>query len=416
MGAIGDALPYHHAVPLVRDGVVSGALRMVARANTPWTLLGIEAWLDRNWRGGEGVVLLMPNAIGEVRSWPAEQTAFIARYPGLRAIRVAPFTVASHRLQNARRARNLLAAIPRLLRSPRRASLPTLHVVAPRQRDVTLLADLELGHVLAHRSLRFHLIDEGFGDLPLSLNTAAKVESYSRSGPNDRRHRRILKLEIALRDALERIVVRHATSESHFLLSWHEASRRCVADERLLEAYRVVLSRYASNPPFALNGAHPRAIVLTNCLAEFNTASLEDERAMCDRVCRVLDALGYDIVLKPHPREAAGKYDTVPGVLAARNLMKVANSDAAEKLFPHLRKQDILVGLVSNSMLTGHLLYGLTAYSLDDLARSHRVAPWLLETVACYHPAFVQGLHSFGELEARARAADGASVGPSLVG
>src|SRR5262249_28644030 len=100
---------YRDTVARIGREVARGEGRMVARVNTPWTFLGLEAWLDRHWNAGagRGYVIVMPNSVGERAGPRTDVLAFLRRYPDVEAIHVAPFTTRSHRLQNALRVARL---------------------------------------------------------------------------------------------------------------------------------------------------------------------------------------------------------------------------------------------------------------------------------------------------------------------
>ncbi|MFP4055221.1 MAG: polysialyltransferase family glycosyltransferase, partial [Phycisphaerae bacterium] len=132
----------------------------------------------------------------------------------------------------------------------------------------------------------------------------------------------------------------------------------------VLEDYRESM-KAAPQPPAVGSGERPRAVLLTQPWAADGQIDPDAEKQLLGKVLGRLRERGFEVLVKPHPREPAGKYETMfaeqqaPGELLPQAV-------TVERLFPALGEGDIVVGYNSTSLLTAALLYGLRVYTIGD--------------------------------------------------
>lgn len=371
IAGVSDAISYPEALARIREIAAAGELEFVARVNTVWTMLGLEIWLSRRARHGvrgRGVVVAMPSTLTDPVVIPDATRRALAAHGDVELFRIAPFgDGAAYRRLNLDRARRL-ASVRAAVR--RRMGERPLPLVSPRHRDLGMLLDLD-PRTVADRSVRFEILDEGFGGAPAVGWQSTEYQA----------HRALRGLFLAGAETIRHELVRRGGGST-------------TLDDDLARAYRAAVERHTQAVRFD-RPPGPCAMLVTSYLSEFGWMTREDELSLCDRVVSRLDRLGYAILLKQHPREVPDKFRALPAVERARDLRHLPKDVAAEAFLPSLGPGDAVVGLMSNVHFSARLLYGLDAYLLRGSAWG---APANDRSDRAYARLFPGGLPDFAEL------------------
>jgi hypothetical protein len=334
-------LPYDQIVRHVHDSASSGRLAFVARVNSPWTMHGLETWLDAFWDEPtrEGLVIAMPSTLDGEAFVPTPTVEHLSSLRGVNLVRAAAFGQHGHSRQNARRALNFPgAALHGLWSSWRRGDPLTL--ISPRLSDLTFYADLVPWKHLGTRPVRFVLLDEGYGCLEapgwVSLGFHAK-------------------------NAARRVLFSKVETIEHFVVRQAHPLRRYFIDEAVAAGYRASITRHRAPLDLARRSGDRFALLLTTYYAEIGVTTAEIERRMVADLVRLLEHQGYRILVKHHPRERAGKYDGLPEIERVRILDQAFG---AESYYPHLAHGDVVVGFLSNALFSAQTLFGLDVFMI----------------------------------------------------
>ena len=105
-------------------------------------------------------------------------------------------------------------------------------------------------------------------------------------------------------------------------------------------------------------------MILPQPWSEIGQTNEEIERALYAEVAASLRPQGYQVVIKPHPRERPGKYATLT---AAAGIEVWTQPVPVETLFADLRSGDLVLGHNTTSLLTAAALSPATPRTLGDL-------------------------------------------------
>jgi hypothetical protein len=360
-------------------------LGFLAAAMTPWHAIGVDAWVRHLRAGGEkrpGAVVMLPHfrdglgldaskfpltvADGGVQMHPVSVT--LAPSGTRRLIQLAA---------TAGRVAGLWASRPGPAGRP---GLPALSIASPGYAAAGVFLLTQFCNLRAARSadVRFVCIDEGIGTY-----VSQAVWDAARKGDRPRQGRIVGGRRAD--DLLYRIWKRAQASvaggypqESRFVFAKDQATGRLMINEPVAEDYRRAIGATAGSRDVLERTALPIAIILSQPWAEASTNPAEGQ-AQFDLLCRVsarLAKAGYDVCLKPHPREQAGKYGEAVA-LGAAGFRLIAGEHAAERMFNSMRPGDIVIGYNSSALMTARLLFGLGTYTLSHLlAGMPQVGEW----------------------------------------
>lgn len=338
-----ESLPYADILQRIRARAQN--LQFVARTNTSWTTMGFEAWLSVQPADVSGAVIVMPSKIGAEAVVPPATLKFIENFPNVDVWVAEGFRAEEYQLRNRLRAKTFPQTLVWLAKSLRCPG-PRLRVVSPRHRDLALVADL-IGEGLPLQALQFDLLDEGFGCME-----AAGWYGWS------------FFLEVNARKGF----LRWFPTVDHFLVDHAPPSSRRSSgvwycrNEALVQRYRESIARHSVVNPLALPAGRV-ALVLTSYLAEGGFTTLEQEIAANARIVRELQHKGYGVILKQHPREEHDKYATLETEARQRGYFaRLDASIGAESVLPFLRREDIVVGMLTNVLFSAQTLFRLPVY------------------------------------------------------
>jgi hypothetical protein len=385
-------LPYDEAVRRVRSDVEDERCTFIARVTTPWIVLGLEAWLLKSGGGRKGHVLVVPSAVGA----EAPFSSPLADDPNVTVTIAAPRTNRSRIPTNLRR----LSEAPwhglLLARGP--TTRPSLDVVSARDPDTGFM--LDLASPLLQRNVRIHLIDEGFGKLPVTLGTDVRSNATNarlRAKGSWLHHTAIL-LGVRARVAAARLVSQRLPSFDHDLIRWDPLSKTTRVDEEVRDAYRAVIASRPRVPIERGTRSSRIAVFATHPLSDYLSTTVETEARVDELVVTTLLSRGFDVVIKPHPRERPLKYEALREKLGPQ-IRLMPGTLPAEEMFRSLGPDDVVVGYTGQSLLSANVFFGLAAYSLTSTLARFEVDLALLDDYRAYDGALPPGaVRPFEEL------------------
>jgi len=364
-------------------------LGFLAAAMTPWHAIGVDAWVRRLRAGGEkrpGAVVMLPHfrdglgldaskfpltvADGGVQMHPVSVT--LAPSGTRRLIQLAA---------TAGRVAGLWASRPGPAGRP---GLPALSIASPGYAAAGVFLLTQFCNLRAARSadVRFVSIDEGLGTyVSQAVMDAARTGDRPPKGwivggrwADDLLYRLWKRAQAAVAGGYPQ--------ESRFAFAKDPNTGQLTLNAPVAEDYRRAIRAAGEGREALARTDRPIALILPqlwgNALG--NQAEGRTEMDLLARVSARLARAGFDVCLKPHPRDQAGRYD---GAIASGTVKfrLISAYQAAERVFASMRPGDIVIGYNSSTLVTARLLFGLQAYTLSYLLTDMWAVSELFRTV-----------------------------------
>jgi len=366
-----DAVGFSVAARQVGRALAGDGIGFVATAMSHWHAVGVDAWLHHLRSSGEerpGVALLMPHARDGLLIGP-DDLPLCQTDPGVTIIPVG----AVFDGRGLRKWLDMLASVFGLLRlwmmrpgREARGSGPTLLLGSARNAGAAIFALARAGtrRVLRQRAIRLVAFDEGLGTyLEESIWEYPRRLERPRQGSGSDRGASLLRL---LWGRARTAVAAGYPLEERFIFRRDATTGALAPNEAVVADYQVAMGAAHAGAPGLARGRRPIALVVPQPWSETQQVSREDELDLMRLMATRLVTAGFDVRIKPHPREAPGKY----GVAATWSGDGCRAEDAAvavERLFAGLRPGDVVVGFNSTCLLTASLLFGLPAYTVGGV-------------------------------------------------
>ncbi|ADD03733.1 uncharacterized protein Nmag_0136 [Natrialba magadii ATCC 43099] len=177
----------------------------------------------------------------------------------------------------------------------------------------------------------------------ISLNTILKYDDRSRTSKTKVEHYLSPSLRITKKD----------------LYKWE--SGNILIDEDVAKTHQEYLSTDISYDPDTI-------VMLTQPFSETGQITQEEEYRIVSDLISELGDLGYQILLKPHPREHANKYKNLIG----RNDVEILGNEKGEPIERQIAKYDAhaVIGYNSTALLTISAFYDLDVYTAEPFLRN----------------------------------------------
>lgn len=357
------------------------ALGFVAFAWTKWHALGIEAFVERLRKNGDcraGLVMLMPHPTegylvnrGDFISVDKDDRVEVMEFPVQTGLTVGVF---GHLLRHGIVLRSMFQASNLFhLRRPE-----AFYVLTANYIPWGALSWLAVRGFIKNHNFKIVYLDEGVGSyMPKAMFKQAFSKERSSSGMTGVRSV-IQKLGETYYDYLYALADGVLKKTTRFLFQSVDDEAVLAKNEQVVDDYRSVLSvREGGALP---NGFHKgrMALILTGPWSELGHLHLSDELVLVEKMVLDMVAEGFAVVIKPHPREAVGKYDRLLVRFDSGDSGQVTLAEkdvAAEKYMSFMKGCDVVAGFSSTSLVTASALYGIKAkavsvQNLMDMAAS----------------------------------------------
>ena len=149
------------------------------------------------------------------------------------------------------------------------------------------------------------------------------------------------------------------------LFVFHEVEGRLVPDKQIADYYREVIERRAARHGKIEKGQN-LVMLLTQPFSEYNQVSAEAELGIVERVVDIAVDRGFEVVLKPHPRENPDKYLQLATKFGHMKVRISEHSVPAEELFPIMHPVCV-IGYTSTALPIASAVYNIPAITILDL-------------------------------------------------
>ena len=356
---------------LGRYGVNSSQIGFIAFAWSKWHALGIEAFIHDLRAKGDvrpGVVFLMPHPTEGMLV--SEEDLIVSRSdPRVSVIRSENAQEGlSFSIGHASRLSLLIQVIINGLKGRVWPASRIIYIVTANFIPWGQMNAIGLGSVMRGSSLRVIYLDEGVGSyMPRVM--WSQVLAKERPSSRLRGMKAIVqRLGEGYYDLLYGAVNKLLGGERRFLFVSSGNVAGLAADSHVVDSYRAVLA--AGQAPDNRHAGKRVALVLTQPWSEQGHIAESDEMELLRSVIIRLAEQGFFIALKPHPREAPGKYALLLRDLNGLFPQMVSQSTAdiaAEMHMSGMGPEDMVVGYNSTALVTAATIYGIEArvISLD---------------------------------------------------
>lgn len=351
---------------------------------TRWHALGFEAWLMRQHRKGhrpQGIVVLRPHRKFGPSVEPGD-LSYTAQFPEIERIPVA--LPSRHplfgRFPQPWRTVRRFAWLGNRYRPHSALIHPPLTLLSPYRPNFDWLTMLDSEAILAHREIRFVLLDEG-----LSTYFPERIWQFSRQSDGHQQWKTRLKdrfnqvLE-STKQGLEGLLSRQFMVNPRFLFETPvNEYLQPIAD--IVADYSWLFQWYHEQNPVTIavrDSRKPLALFVSQSWGENGQLSPE---AMLDATRIVIDSLqkkNYRVLIKPHPHEDPQKYEPLLADNSAAALF--TEPMPLEQLLPALQPGDIVVGYNSTALVNARLFYEIPAFTMADMLLDHpQTGAWYRE-------------------------------------
>lgn len=365
----------------------TGEIGFIAFAWTKWHALGVEAFVERLRKDGDyraGLVMLMPHPTegflvkkSDVTTLSLDGGVEVLDFPAQSGLTVG---VSNHLSRHGIVFRSAM----KVSRFSPVARSDVLYVVTANFIPWGALSWLDSRGLIKRFNFNIIYLDEGVGSyMPKAMFRQAFSKERTSSGMAGVRSL-VQRAGEVYYDYLYAFADRLLNKSTRFLFRSLTDDAALHPNEEVVEDYRAVLSKGEKG---ALPGSMPdgcMALILTGPWSELGHLPLSEELALVERVVIELSAEGYGVVIKPHPREVAGKYDRLLTGSRESGYGEIALADknvAAEKYMSFMRSCDVVAGFSSTSLVTAAALYGIKAkaISVDKLSQMS-ASPYMINS------------------------------------
>lgn len=240
--------------------------------------------------------------------------------------------------------------------------------------NVFLLQPLRNLHLARKYYPIFALIDEGVGTyMPGRVWRLNRKFAAQRKYPEHLSVIQLLRVEVI--SAIGKIAVklltiiatRYVNIENRFLFTLEE--NKLIVNKAISNCYRLIIDK-GKKVSREAKSAKPVAIILTQPFSEEGQILLGQEISLVKAVIHILIETGFDVVVKPHPRETIGKYAAVLAEFEDGPVKLIQQKMPVENLFAELPLACV-IGYTSTALLTAKVLYNIPAIAIIDILTNH---------------------------------------------
>lgn len=369
---------------LVERGLTNKSLDFIAVIYTKFHALGLAAWYHQQEKKGRllsGLVVLWPNPRFGLSVSKADLRTLADR-PRI-IVETAELPPRHFLFGRYPRPFKTLRNYFRLLfyRPPQSTDRPPLYLISVYKPNLSWLLMLDSQKISTEYSLHFELIDEGIGSyLPGAVWRLSRTVQ-SKTPVSWAAVKNIIEVwttEWKLK--LDHYLAGKFSRNENFLFTLDAKLGYLQPNTSVIANYRAVLTNNLLNPQAAgvilpSKEGKKRALVLTQPWSETKQLALATELEITGRVIETLLQHNYLPIIKPHPNEAAHKYDEI---VAEYQIEYYPGSAVAEAIFGQMEPTDIVVGINSTALLTAAVFYHIRAFSYGNwIIESTQPQDWL---------------------------------------
>ncbi|OQX80253.1 MAG: hypothetical protein B6D56_05525 [Candidatus Omnitrophica bacterium 4484_70.1] len=283
-----------------------------------------------------------------------------------------------------------------------------LIIISVRSPNISFLEIFKNKYIENRYKPVYFIIDEGFG-------TYVSKRAWKIVGELDNRKKLsyfnyLKNIEDRIRKEIinnffKKLVTKYIGLENRFLLS--NRNDKLIPNLSIVNSYKNIFlkRRIILLKSDNFKNIFSSAIILTSPFSEYKLATLEYELKILNNVVNILIQKGYNIIIKPHPREFDGKYIFILKKYKSSRV-KVTHKDfPAEDLFCILNPLCV-IGYTSTALITANIIFNLPVISVyriflngNDLKRISILKKTGMSEFKKLTEGMVHNIDSFGKLE-----------------
>jgi len=212
----------------------------------------------------------------------------------------------------------------------------------------------------------FSLIDEGLGTYASNKTWKIKKKLDNQNKrPEYFGFVRCIKLKIIeiANNYLKKLALKYINTERRFLFC--KKNNDFVPNWAFINSYKKVFKK--RNKCFAnIKKVYNPIIIITNPYSEYKLASLKYELNIVKSIINILIRKGFNVVIKPHPREVTNKYLSILKKYKSKNVKLIRQDFPIEDLFLSLEPLCV-IGYASTALINANIMYGIPVISIRRL-------------------------------------------------
>jgi len=239
-----------------------------------------------------------------------------------------------------------------------------ISIVRPNVGCLEIFKDKYIGS--KYRPLYF-MIDEGFGSY---VSKKARKLSEGLVNQNEKldyfNYLKNIKYKTQkeiVNNLLKKLLTKYIGIENRFLLN--KRNDKLIPNLSIVNSYKNILLKRKINllKYDNIKNIFHLAIILTHPFSECKLASLEYELELMDNIVNILMQKGYNIIIKPHPRESDNKYVSILKKYKSSRVKITQKDFPAEDLFCILTPLCV-IGYASTALITANIIFNISTFSI----------------------------------------------------
>lgn len=244
-----------------------------------------------------------------------------------------------------------------------------IYLASVLQPNVFLLQLFRNMHLARKYCPVFALIDEGAGIYrPRRVGRLNRKIAIQQRYPG---YPKVMQLGVEVIEEAAIIVVRllaimatrYVNVENRLLFTLE--GNKFIVNKAIANCYRLVIDK-GKKVSREAKSAKPVALILTEPFSEQGHIPLVQETSMVKAVIHILIQTGFDVIMKPHPRETIGKYAAVLAEFEDEPVKLLQQKMPIERSFAELPLACV-IGYISTALLTAKVLYNIPAIMIIDI-------------------------------------------------
>jgi hypothetical protein len=354
----------------IRRQIQRDELGFIASAMSHWHALGVDAWVKYLRGQGEtrgGLVLLLPLP-GKSLTITREDFPFCQEDGHVTFIRVRKL-VEERKISRLLHAFHTTLGVANIwLQAPRRgdsSQKPRLSLASPTHTSaaVFVLAQVCNSSLLRSRRVNFTILDEGLGSYIGRETWRISRDAERAPGGRFTKFRAIDNFLYETWSSAQRFALRRYPIQPRLAFLKDPITGQVTANPLIAAEYRTIIRDIHVTPELPRRKKAPVACLLTQPFSELRLIQEDIERRVVKAAVRTLVSNGFDVIVKPHPREVENKHLALPRELGSK--VKVLDRNfAVERMLGQLAEEDLVVGFSSTSLLSARLIFNLETLTL----------------------------------------------------
>lgn len=326
----------------INSVLVDSEIKFIASAVSHWHALGIDAEINNNEELNQygGIIFISAHPKD---GFLIDSNDFIcSRSPIIKIAMVNPIQTRPH---------ELIRLAIKLIINKIKNKTDNFYLLSPMTPKLLPLCLFTETFLVNNYRLNYILIDEGIGTY-LSNSIWKRVQEDDKNN-HDILESLITQLKNGIFKIFNAFFYKCISIENRFLFKNVKNNLRVNTTVR--DNYKKLLITNSDGYP--LQG--PVALFVTNPYSEYNYIDVTDEYNIVKEIVQLLIKNGFEVMIKPHPREKHNKYQK----LIYNGNIKILNKNNPVEKEIGLIKPSVIVGFMSTALLTAKVIFNIPAFT-----------------------------------------------------